>query len=97
MLDLRSHLCLGLLDLALSFVQGTALIELLVGAAACCDLPDHFAASMFGALFDAGVAGIRADDVLVTIPRKPDFLIADAVDAILVAVIGQQMELHLIS
>lgn len=57
-LDLRSHLCLGLLDLALGFVQGAAFIELLVGAAACCDLPDHFAASMFGALFDAGVADL---------------------------------------
>jgi len=71
-LDLRSHLCLGLLDLALGFVQGAAFIELLVGAAACCDLPDHFAARMFGALFDAGVAGIGADDVLVTVQQFVD-------------------------
>lgn len=63
---------LGLLDLALGFVQGAAFIEHLVGAAACCDLPDHFSVGMLGALFDAGVAGIGADDVLVAVQQLVD-------------------------
>ena len=71
-LYLRSHLRLGLLDLALGFVQGAAFIEHLVGAAACCDLPDHFSVGMLGALFDAGVAGIGTDDVLVAVQQFVD-------------------------
>jgi hypothetical protein len=40
-LDLGPHLRLGLLDLALGFVERAALAKLFVSIAACRDLPDH--------------------------------------------------------
>ncbi|ELC05656.1 hypothetical protein WCM_04914, partial [Escherichia coli KTE10] len=49
-----------------------AFIEHLVGAAACCDLPDHFSVGMLGALFDACVTVIGADDVLVAVQQFVD-------------------------
>jgi hypothetical protein len=66
-LNLGPHLRLGLFDPALGFVHGTAFIEFLVGATTSRDLSDDCAASMLGALFNAGVARIGADDALVTV------------------------------
>jgi len=55
MLDLGAHLGLGLLDLALGFVQRRVFTQLFVGAAPGRHLPNHFATIMLGTLLDAGI------------------------------------------
>lgn len=66
MLDLGAHLSLGLLDLALGFVQSAALTQFLVRTTADRDLSDHFPTLMFRTLLHAGVARIGADHILLT-------------------------------
>ena len=72
MLDLGPYLSLGLLDLALGFVQSTALIKLLVSTAAGSDLPDDLPTFMLGTLLDAGVTGVGTDHVLIAVQQLID-------------------------
>lgn len=58
MLDLGPCLSLAELDLALGFVQYAALVQLGIGAATRCNLPDHPPIFMLFAPFDTGVTGI---------------------------------------
>ena len=51
--NLGAHLGLGLLDLALGFVQRATLTQLLVSAAAGGDLPDDLTAFMLRTFLDA--------------------------------------------
>jgi len=72
MLDLGSYLSLGLLNLALGFVQSTALIKLLVSTTAGGDLPDDLPAFMFRAFLDAGVTRVGTDHVLIAVQQLID-------------------------
>ena len=72
MLDLGSYLSLGLLNLALGFVQSTALIKLLVSTTAGGDLPDDPPAFMFRAFLDAGVTRVGTDHVLIAVQQLID-------------------------
>lgn len=72
MLDLGSYLSLGLLNLALGFVQSTALIKLLVSTTAGGDLPDGLPAFMFRAFLDAGVTRVGTDHVLIAVQQLID-------------------------
>lgn len=67
MLDLGAHLGLGLLDLALGFVQIAALTQLLVRTAAGGDLSDDLSAFMFRAFIHAGVTRVGADHVFLAV------------------------------
>jgi len=71
-LDLGANLRLGLLDLALGFVQHAAFIEFLVGAAAGSDLPDHLPAFMFWAFLYAGVTRVGTDHVFLAVQQLVD-------------------------
>jgi len=71
MLDLGPHLRRGLLDLALGFVQGTALAQFLIGAAGRAP-PDDLVALMFGAFLHSGVAGIGTLHVFLAVQQLID-------------------------
>jgi hypothetical protein len=58
MLNLGPCLSFAVLDLALGFVQQAAFIQLGIGAAARCDLPDHLTTFMLFTLLDTGVCGV---------------------------------------
>ncbi|MNP84540.1 hypothetical protein D3C76_1838860 [compost metagenome] len=67
MFHFRTHLRLGLLDLASHPVQHMALTVFLVGAATCRYLPDDRPAFVLFALLHAGIAGIGTDHVLLAV------------------------------
>ncbi|MNG03323.1 hypothetical protein D3C84_863960 [compost metagenome] len=70
--DLGAHLRLGLLDLALGFVQSAALIQLLVSTAASGDLPDNLPAFMLSTLLYAGVTRVGTDHVFLAVQQLID-------------------------
>lgn len=73
--DLGTHLCVGLLDLALGFVQRVALIEFLIRSATGRDLPNYLTAYMLRAFLYAGVMGARSSQSFSsTAPSTPSRL-----------------------
>ena len=73
--DLGSHL--GRLDPANGLVQGTALAQLLVDAAAGDDLPDDLTALVLGTLFDTDIAGIGAEHVFLAMQQWSNWVCSD--------------------
>ena len=70
--DLRPYLRLGFFDLALGFVQNTALAQFLVAAAPGGYLPDDLATFMLRALLHSGITGIGTDYVFVAVQQLID-------------------------
>lgn len=71
-LNLGTHLSLGLLDLAPGLVQGAALAQLLVGATPRRDLPDDRTSIMLGPLLHSGITGVGTDHVLLAVQQLVD-------------------------
>lgn len=72
MFDLGPYLRLGLLDLALGFVQCAALAQFLVGTAAGRDLPDDLAPCMLFTFLYSGIASIGTDYVFLAVQQLVD-------------------------
>lgn len=70
--ELRAQLRLGLFDLAIGFVQGATLIQLLVSTTVCRDLSDYLSPTMLSTFLDAGITGIGADHVLRAVQQFVD-------------------------
>jgi len=73
MFDFRPCLRFDLLDLTFGFVKNTAFAQVLVGAAAGSDLPDHLPPFMLRPFLLPGIASIRAHDVLFAMQQLSDF------------------------
>ena len=72
MFDLGANLRLGILDLALCYVQCAALTQFLVCTAACSDLPGHLPAIIFWALLYAGVTRVGTHHVFLAMQQLVD-------------------------
>jgi len=71
-IDLGTHLGLGLLALAVGFVLRAAITQLLVCTAVGGDLPNYFTDFMFSAFLDVGITDIGADHVFLSVQQFVD-------------------------